>query len=63
MRRVKGLLYENNGNTEVVGYSDVDWAGSSADRRSTSRYCVLTRGNLISLWSKKHNIIARFTQS
>nr|ABN08283.1 hypothetical protein MtrDRAFT_AC155889g9v2 [Medicago truncatula] len=32
----KGLLYENKGNTKVVGYSDADWAGSPADRRSTS---------------------------
>jgi len=31
----KGLLYENKGNTQVVGYSDADWAGSPADRRST----------------------------
>jgi hypothetical protein len=34
----KGLLYENKGNTQVVGYSDADWAGSLADRRSTSGY-------------------------
>jgi len=55
----KGLLYENKGNTEVVGYSDADWAGSPADRRSTSGYCVLIGGNLISWRSKKQNIVAR----
>ncbi|MCI25689.1 hypothetical protein A2U01_0046880, partial [Trifolium medium] len=55
----KGLLYENKGNTQVVGYSDADWAGSPADRRSTSGYCVLIGGNLISWRSKKQNIVAR----
>jgi hypothetical protein len=55
----KGLLCENKGNTQVVGYSDADWAGSPADRRSTSGYCVLIGGNLISWRSKKQNIVAR----
>ena len=29
-----GVLYENRGHTQIVGYYDVDWAGSSAHRRS-----------------------------
>ncbi|PNX68207.1 putative copia-type protein, partial [Trifolium pratense] len=32
----KGLIYEDRGHTQIVGYSDVDWAGSPIDRRSTS---------------------------
>ena len=36
----QGVLYENRGHTQVVGYSDADWAGSPTDRRSTSGYCV-----------------------
>ncbi|RVX13257.1 Retrovirus-related Pol polyprotein from transposon RE2 [Vitis vinifera] len=32
----QGVLYENRGHTQVVGYTDVDWAGSPTDRRSTS---------------------------
>ena len=36
----QGVLYENRGHTQIVGYSDADWAGSPTDRRSTSGYCV-----------------------
>ncbi|RVW79609.1 Retrovirus-related Pol polyprotein from transposon TNT 1-94 [Vitis vinifera] len=32
----QGVLYENRGHTQVVGYTDADWAGSPTDRRSTS---------------------------
>jgi len=55
----KGLLYENKGNIKVVGYSDANWEGSPADRRSALGYCVLIGGNLVSWQSKKHNIVAR----
>ena len=55
----KGLIYEDRGHTRVVGYSDADWAGSPIDRRSTTGYCVLVGGNLISWKSKKQNVVAR----
>ncbi|RVW58329.1 Retrovirus-related Pol polyprotein from transposon RE1 [Vitis vinifera] len=32
----QGVLYENRGHTQVVGYIDADWVGSPTDRRSTS---------------------------
>ncbi|RVW76991.1 Retrovirus-related Pol polyprotein from transposon TNT 1-94 [Vitis vinifera] len=32
----QGVLYENRGHTQVVGYTDADWAGSPTDRHSTS---------------------------
>ena len=38
---------------EVEVYTNVDWAGSVMDRRSTSRYCSFVGGNLVTWWSKK----------
>ena len=54
----QGVLYENRGHTQVIGYSDADWAGSPTDRRSTSGYCVFIGGNLISWKSKKQDVVA-----
>ncbi|RVW30858.1 Retrovirus-related Pol polyprotein from transposon RE2 [Vitis vinifera] len=55
----QSVLYENRGHTQVVGYTDADWAGSPTDRRSTSGYCVFIGGNLISWKSKKQDVVAR----
>nr|GFB18330.1 ribonuclease H-like domain-containing protein [Tanacetum cinerariifolium] len=38
--------------TDLVAYSDVDWAGCPTTRRSTSGYCVVFGNNLLS-WSAK----------
>ena len=53
LRYVKGtpgqeVLYENKGHTQIVGYSDANWANSPTDKRSTSGYCVFIGGNLMS---------------
>ena len=53
------MLYENRDHTQIVGYSDADWIGSSTDRRSISGYCVFIGGNLISWKSKKQDILIR----
>ena len=44
----QGVLYENKSHTQIVGYSDADWACSLTDKRSISGYCVFIGGNLIS---------------
>ena len=55
----QGVLYENKGHTQIVGYSDADWAGSPIDRRSTSGYCVFIGGNLIFWKNKKQDVVAK----
>ncbi|XP_020419495.1 uncharacterized protein LOC109949168 [Prunus persica] len=55
----KGLMFSKNGDLEVVGYTDADWAGSISDRRSTSSYFTFVGGNLVTWWSKKQNVVSR----
>ncbi|PNX72504.1 putative copia-type protein [Trifolium pratense] len=53
----RGLLHEDKGDAKITCYSDADWAGSPSDRRSTSGYCVLIGGNMISWRNKKQNTV------
>ena len=55
----RGLLYKDHGHIRVKGYTDADWAGSPGDRRSTTGYCVMVGGNLVSWKSKKQTVVAR----
>ncbi|XP_050902766.1 uncharacterized mitochondrial protein AtMg00810-like [Lathyrus oleraceus] len=55
----KWLIFCDRDNTDIIGYSDVDWVEDASDRRSTSDYCVFIGGNLISWKSKKQRIVAR----
>ncbi|GAV82290.1 hypothetical protein CFOL_v3_25742, partial [Cephalotus follicularis] len=54
----RGLLYCNHGHYRVEGFSDVYWAGSPFDRRSTIGNCVFVGSNLVSWKSKKHSVVA-----
>lgn len=55
----RGLVYTDRGHSDIIAYTDADWAGSPADRRSTSGFCILFGGNLVSWKSKKQNVVAR----
>ncbi|XP_059634494.1 uncharacterized mitochondrial protein AtMg00810-like [Cornus florida] len=43
-----GLRYSSKSNSEIAGYTDVDWAGNKDDRKSTSGGCFYVGTNLIS---------------
>ena len=42
------FLYRNHEHNRIECFTDVDWAGSKENRRSTSGYCVFVGGNLVS---------------
>ena len=44
----RGILYNNHDHNRLECFTDVDWAGSKEDRRSTSGYYVFVGGNLVS---------------
>ncbi|MCH94711.1 gag-pol polyprotein, partial [Trifolium medium] len=56
-----GILYSYGENPMLVGYCDVDWAGSADDRKSTSSGCFFLGNNLISWFSKKQNYVSLST--
>jgi hypothetical protein len=55
----RGILMQNNGYIDIVGYADADWAGDPIDRKSTSRFCMFVGGNLVIWKSKKQTAVAR----
>jgi hypothetical protein len=56
-----GLSYDRDHNFILTGYTDSDWAGSVADRKSTSG-CCFSLGSAMILWqSRKQSSIALST--
>jgi len=49
----KGILYTNHGNLNLECYTDADYVGALTDRRSTSGYCTLLGGSLVTWRNKK----------
>ena len=47
-----GLVLHRSSSSELVVYTDANWAGCPGTRRSTSGYAVFLSGNLI-FWSSK----------
>ncbi|WJZ94875.1 hypothetical protein VitviT2T_013699 [Vitis vinifera] len=55
----RGIVMRRTGHTDIIGFSDSDWAGNTIDRRSTTGYCMFVGGNLVSWKSKKQPVVAR----
>jgi hypothetical protein len=56
-----GLWYPKGAKFELIGYSDLDYAGCKVERRSTSDICQLLGRSLVSWSSKKQNSVALST--
>jgi hypothetical protein len=55
----KGILYAANRNLSIEVFTDADWVGCTANKRSTDGYCTLFGGNLVTGQSKKFSVIVR----
>ena len=53
-----GILYKTAMSIRLEGYTDADWAGYKADRRSTFRFVFSLSNGAISWSSKKQPTIA-----
>jgi hypothetical protein len=54
-----GLLLRPSTSTDLVVYTDADWAGCPDTRKSTSDYAVFLSDNLVSWSSKRQNTVSR----
>lgn len=66
MRYVKGTLefgiwYQREGKSELLGYTDSDYAGDVDDSRSTSGYVFLMSGGAVAWSSRKQPIVTLST--
>jgi hypothetical protein len=56
-----GLWYPKGSTFDLIGYSDVDWAGCKIDRKSTSGTYQFLGRSLVSWASKEQNSVALLT--
>ena len=54
-----GLTLTASASTNLVAYSDADWAGCPDTRKSTSGYCIFIGDNLVSWSSKRQQTVSR----
>uniref|UniRef100_A0AAV1UD62 Reverse transcriptase Ty1/copia-type domain-containing protein n=1 Tax=Peronospora matthiolae TaxID=2874970 RepID=A0AAV1UD62_9STRA len=54
--KMHGICYKPKAKIEFRGYSDADWAGDLADRKSTSGYVFMLLGALVSCGSKNNQV-------
>jgi hypothetical protein len=55
------LLLRRSSSSDLVVYTDADWAGCSDTRRSTSGYAVFLGDNLVFWSAKRHTVVSRFS--
>lgn len=53
-----GLRYSRDGNVNIEGYVDADWANNFIDRKSYSGFCFMLSGSVISWGCKKQRTVA-----
>ena len=56
-----GIFYKKGGNSELIAYTDSDYAGDLGDRKSTSGYVFLLSSGTISWLSKKQPVVSLST--
>jgi hypothetical protein len=54
-----GLLLRHSRSTDLVVYTDADWASCIDTRRSTSGYVLFVGDNLVSWSAKRHTVVSR----
>lgn len=54
-----GITYRKTGKLDLILYTDSDFAGSRVDYRSTSGYCTILGGNLVTWRSKKQSVVSK----
>ena len=52
------LLYQHHGHLRIEGYSDSSYAGDRGDQKSTSGFCILVGGNLVTWRSQKQRVVS-----
>ena len=53
-----GLEYSKDGNRNLIGFSDSDWAGNKDGRKSTGAYIFMLAGAPVSWRSKRQSVVA-----
>ena len=55
----QGIFLSATPSLQLRAFSDADWAGCKATRRSVTGFCIFIGDSLISWKAKKQNIVAR----